>query len=103
MTHGTRVCYQRLRCRCEPCTDANTAYMARYRDAQRHGRPVLGTHVPAAEASTLLRALLEEGFLKAEIARHLGHRWPVLHWHQPAGVTLRTTLRLRVISRRLCS
>jgi hypothetical protein len=101
--HGTRRCYQAERCRCQTCTHANTGYMARYRHAQRHGRPVLGTHVPGTEARQLLAELIEEGFLKAEIARWIGHKWPWLHWHQPEGVQPRTVLRLRVIQRRVCS
>lgn len=77
--------------------------MASYRQARKQGRPVLGTHLPGAEATRVLNALLEEGYLKAEIAAWLGHRHPWLHWHDPAGVTLRTVLRLRVIQRQRCS
>lgn len=54
----------------------------------------------------MIASLLEEGYLKRDIATWLGHQRPVLHWRRvngrPAGVTLRTTLRLRVIQRRQC-
>lgn len=100
-THGTRRCYQRG-CRDARCTDANTRYMASYRAAYRRGRPPLGIHVAGAEAARILQALREEGFLRAEIATWLGYRWPTTPLPQPAGVTLRTVLRLRVIQRRLC-
>jgi len=63
---------------------------------------VLGAHVAGAEAARLVAALLEEGYVKAQIATWLGHRWPVLHCHRRDRVTLRTTLRLRVIRRRVC-
>lgn len=29
--HGTKACYDRGRCRCADCREANTAYMRRYR------------------------------------------------------------------------
>lgn len=50
----------------------------------------------------MIAALVGEGYTKAQIATWLGHRWPVLHWRAGAGVTLRTTLRLRAIQRRVC-
>lgn len=77
--------------------------MTAYRAAKRARRPVLGTHVDGGEAGRLITALLEEGYLKKDIAVALGHKHPVLHWRAGAGVTLRTTLRLRVIKRRVTS
>jgi hypothetical protein len=104
--HGVRRTYQRG-CHCPGCTDANRQYSARYRQARRVGRPLLGAHVAGAEAARLIAALVQEGFLKREIATWLGHQWPVLHWGgvhgKAAGVTVRTTLRLRAISRRVCT
>lgn len=61
---------------------------------------MLGAHVAGTEAARIVAALLEEGYLKRQIAIWLGHRWPVLH--PRPGVSLRTTLRLRVIQRRVC-
>jgi hypothetical protein len=84
------------------CTDANRTYGARWREARRVGRPLLGAHVAGTEAARLIAALVQEGYLKREIATWLGHRWPVLHWRAGDGVTWRTTLRLRVITRRVC-
>jgi hypothetical protein len=103
--HAVRRTYQHG-CRCARCTDANTQYSARYREARKVGRPLLGAHVAGTEAARLIAALVEEGYLKREIATWLGHQWPVLHWGgvpgKAAGVTVRTTLRLRAISRRVC-
>jgi hypothetical protein len=102
--HGVRRTYQQG-CRCAPCTTANQAYSASYRSARRAGRPPLGAHVAGTEAARVIASLLEDGYLKRDIATWLGHRRPVLHWRRvngrPAGVTLRTTLRLRVIQRRV--
>lgn len=95
-THGLRRTYQHG-CRCDACTAANRAYSTRYRQAHRVGRPPLGTHVPGTEAARVIAALLEEGYLKAEIATWLGHRCRVLHFSD--GVTLRTTLKLRRLQR----
>lgn len=75
--------------------------MTAYRQRQRAGRPVLGAHVANTEAARLLAVLLQEGFLKAHIARWLGHRSRVLHWRPGARVTWRTTLRLRLLVRRV--
>lgn len=61
---------------------------------------MLGAHVAGTEAARIVAALLEEGYLKRQIAIWLGHRWPVLHLRP--GVSVRTTLRLRVIQRRVC-
>lgn len=33
--HGTIYAYMRLRCRCAPCTDANSSYMRMYRARKR--------------------------------------------------------------------
>ena len=63
---------------------------------------MLGAHVAGTEAARVIAALLEEGYLKREIATWLGHRWPVLQFHTGAGVTVRTVLRLRAIRRRVC-
>lgn len=101
--HGLRRTYQKTRCRCPACTDANTQYSARYREARRSGRPVLGAHVAGQEATRIVVALVEEGYLKREIAAWLGHRGPSLQFHAGAGVTVRTVLRLRAIQRRVCS
>lgn len=96
-----------LGCRCPACTDANRQYSARYRAARRAGRPPLGAHVSGREAARVIAALVAEGYLKAEIAIMVGHRWPVLHWRtrwRPGTrVTLRTVLLLRRIQRRLIS
>lgn len=99
--HGTRRRYQIDRCPCAPCKAANTAYHVAYRAKAKAGRPVLGTHTDGKEATRIVAALVEEGFLKRQIAIALGHRWPMLHLRD--RVTVRTTLRLRVIERRLCA
>ena len=101
--HGARRFYQ-AGCRCPACTAANARYMTTYRAAQHAGRPVLGAHVAGTEAARVIAALVEEGFLKAQIATWLGHRWPLLHAVDRRGgaVTLRTVLRLRAIQRRVC-
>lgn len=75
--------------------------MAAYRTARRARRPVLGTHVDGKEAAQILTRLIDEGYSRGDIARALGHQWPVLHWKRGAGVTLRTTLALRVLLRRV--
>lgn len=77
--------------------------MTRYRAAQKARRPVLGTRVDGREAARIIATLVAEGYLKREIATWLGHQRPVLHWRAGAGVTVRTTLRLRVIQRRVCT
>lgn len=100
--HGLRRSYQHG-CSCSSCTAANTAYMAAYRRAQRAGRPVLGAHVAGTEAVRVVAALVDEGYSKVQIATWLGHRWPVLHFHAGEDVTVRTTLRLRAIQRRVCT
>jgi hypothetical protein len=100
--HGTRRRYQVDGCSCPFCVAANTAYMTVYRQRQRLGRPVLGAHVAGTEAATIVADLVDEGFLKAQIATWLGHRWPVLRFRAGAGVTLRTVLRLKAIQRRVC-
>jgi hypothetical protein len=51
----------------------------------------------------VIAELLAEGYRKRDIAKWLGHRWPVLHWRPGARLTWRTTLRLRAIARRVCS
>lgn len=50
----------------------------------------------------MIASLLAEGYLKREIGIWLGHRWPTLQFRAGAGVTVRTTLRLRVLQRRAC-
>jgi hypothetical protein len=99
--HGIRRTYQRG-CSCPRCTDANRQYSARYREARRAGRPLLGAHVPGTEAARIIGALVQEGYLKQEIAAWLGHQRRALQFRRGAGVTWRTTLRLRVIQRRVC-
>lgn len=99
--HGARRRYQ-TGCRCPTCQAANTAYSARYRQARRAGRPVLGAHVAGTDAARVIAALLAEGYLKREIAIWLGHQRPLLQFRAGAGVTVRTLLRLRVIQRRVC-
>lgn len=98
--HGTRRRYQQG-CRCAPCSAANTAYSTAYRARRRAGRPVLGAHVAGTDAARVVAALVEEGYLKGQIARWLGYRWPVLH--PRPRVTIRLTLRLRAIQRRMCA
>lgn len=98
--HGTRRRYQ-TGCRCASCSAANTAYSTAYRARRRAGRPVLGAHVAGTEAARVVAALLEEGYLKRQIACWLGHRWPVLQLR--GRVTVRTVLRLRRIQRRVCA
>lgn len=95
----SRRCYQRG-CRGPACTDANTQYLRRYRSAIKAGRPVLGAHVANTEAARVIAALLAEGFRKAQIAAWLGYVKRELRLR--ARVTVRTTLRLRVIQRRIC-
>lgn len=68
----------------------------------RAGRPPLGAHVAGTEAARVVAALLAEDYTKAQIATWLGHRWPVLHWRAGDGVTLRTTIKLRALQRRVC-
>lgn len=106
--HGIRRTYQ-CGCRCRPCAEANRQYSAHYRAARRDGVPVLGARVAGTEAARIVVALLEEGYLKREIATWLGHRWPALHWRiirqRVAGfetmttrVTVRTVLKLRALA-----
>lgn len=101
--HGTRRRYQIDRCPCAPCKAANTAYHLAYRAKKSAGRPVLGTRTDGTEATRIVAGLLQEGFRKCQIALALGHRWPMLHFRAGRRVTVRTTVRLRVIERRLCA
>jgi hypothetical protein len=94
--HGTRKHYQKG-CTCLPCRAANATYQDQYRAAYRKGRPPLGAHIKGTEAHALIRALLTEHWTRGMIARQLGQRWPVLQYHD--GVTLRTTLKLRILVR----
>ena len=103
--HGRRRTYQGG-CPCPACRAANTAYSARYRQAQRAGRPVLGARAPAREALKVVKVLLAEGYRRADIARGLGHQpnrpWPELAiGRQGAAVTWRTVYRLRAFLRRV--
>jgi hypothetical protein len=72
---------------------------------------VLGAHVAGTEAAAIVALLVDDGFLKYQIATWLGshanRRWrsvqvACLVDGEPAGVTVRTTLRLRAIERRVC-
>lgn len=103
--HGRRRTYQ-CGCACPACTAANRQYSARYRAAQRAGRPVLGARAPAREALRVVARLLDEGYRRADIARGLGHQpnrpWPELAIaRQGAAVTWRTVYRLRAFLRRV--
>lgn len=105
--HGTRRRYQVDGCPCPLCAAANTAYIAIYRARQRAGRPVLGAHVAGTEAASVVAALVDEGFLKTQIVRWVSssprYGWTLLaRIRGGAGVTVRTTLRLRAIRRRVC-
>lgn len=45
MKHGTRSAYNRHRCRCDACTEANRVYMAKVRagvSRPERGRPITG-------------------------------------------------------------
>lgn len=106
--HGIRRTYQ-CGCRCPACTAVNRQYSAQYRAARRADCPPLGARVAGTEAARIVVALLEEGYLKREIATWLGHRWPALHWRimrsRVAGfetmttrVTVRTVLKLRALA-----
>ena len=98
--HAIRRTYQ-VGCRCAACVGVNRTYQQTYRTAQRAGRPLLGAHVAGREAARVVAALVDEGYLKAEIAAALGYRWRWLPWRVGAGVTVRTVLRLRTLQRRL--
>jgi hypothetical protein len=95
--HGTRRGYQILRCPCDACKTANRRYSAGYRSAIRIGRPPLGAHVAGPEASRLVDALVTEGWSKAAIAHALGY--PSRKLQIRSGVTVRTLLRLRRLTR----
>jgi len=93
--HGVRRTYQ-IGCHCDPCTHANTAYSAQYRQALRTGRPPLGAHVAAPEASRARAALADlvaEGYRPAAIAARLGLRRRGLP-HFRVGMTWRSLRRI---------
>jgi hypothetical protein len=77
--------------------------MTTYREARRAGRLPLGAHVAGTEAARVIAALLDEGYHKGEIATWLGYQCAVLRVLGGAGVTLRTTVKLKKLQRRLIS
>lgn len=95
--HGTRRGYQIARCRCVPCSAANTAYSASYRRAIHAGHPPLGAHVAGPAALAVVADLVADGWTKAQISYALGHDWPRLQVAD--GVTWRTLLRLKRLQR----
>ena len=74
------------------------AYLGQQR---ARGRDVLGARIPATETARRLRQLLAERFTKAQLARALGLKLPVLHFHlRPGdGITLRNALKVKRLRR----
>ena len=89
---GTRAQYQ-AGCRCAPCRRAEAAYRQRLRGQHVRGQIPLGARVPAAGLWKRVKSLQVEAFTKAEIARRLGLKRPILEWH-PVTVTRKTEQRL---------
>jgi len=59
LVHGTRPGYQRGKCRCDPCAEANAAYGREWKE--RTGRPVATSTVPPLPARHGSRALHNKG------------------------------------------
>jgi len=76
--------------------------MTTYRRAIRVGRPPLGAHVAGTEAARVVAALVAEGYRLGQIGTWLGHARQFHRRRAGSGVTLRTTLQLRAILRRVC-
>lgn len=78
--HGTNAAYKLDRCRCQPCTDAASAYARDLRRKHAYGR---GPLVDASEAVAHVRALQEAGLGHMRIARlaglHPSHLSPFLY------------------------
>lgn len=109
VTHGTRSCYQRERCRCRPCRAAEAQYRARLRWRHRKGLAILGAVVSAVEPWRQLRLLKAEydaayvrvdgethgrgGF--AELSRRLRYQNGHLQLGRRRGMTLRNAQRIK--------
>lgn len=69
--HGTPIAYKVDKCRCRPCTDANTAEHQAYNKAVAFGRYDSG-RVDAAPAREHVRALMAAGISWKQVARKAG-------------------------------
>jgi len=96
---GCRATYQ-AGCRCAACTAANTAYSQAWRADRRSGRVRLGAIISPREARRHLVALKQEAISARAVSSALGLTPRSLQIHT-TGITLRRTLTLRLLRRRL--
>jgi hypothetical protein len=93
IAHGTRSGYQ-AGCRRTCCRRANARYQANRRGELCRGKLPLHSRVDARATWRLIRLLLKHGYRKAQIARFLGLKRPILEVH-PVTVTRETELRMQ--------
>lgn len=97
--HGTRSRYQ-SGCHCVACRVAEAMYRKTLRGKHVKGLPILGAIISAVEAHRKIRQLKAERLSKAEIARRLGLKRPILEWH-PERIRIKSALRLHRLIREL--
>lgn len=94
LEHGKRWAYQ-CGCRCRPCSEANTAYQARYRRRQLEGKPLLGARVNGDATAKRIRALRKEGYTVTRLALLIGvHVDTLLDHCSSRPVWVRTAVRV---------
>lgn len=98
MAHGTRSSYQ-LGCRCLRCRAAEAQYRTLLRRRHVMGQVLAGAYVPAREARALIRRLLPDFLSRANLARALGLRAPMLRLGA-RWVRRRTYRRLKQVEQR---
>lgn len=93
--HGTRHTYQRG-CRCRQCRWAEATYRSQLRKQHTRGQHAPGERIPARSTWRLLESLRKAGYTKAQIARFLGLKRPILDVH-PTVVERGTALRIQAV------